>query len=135
MSMKTRLMIMNEDNWNFKNSVPFECAVLPPIGCYLHFSNETILAITKMIYNSESILDFNECIGLFDDEKFYPKVTNEEVRAMIHHPEAEINEANYHEKSHICIDDYFKVHDYIYNDEDQTFYIRVGSGYDSIEFL
>ena len=55
--MNVRILIPNEDGYDFKDSVPFDIPIIPPFGTRLNLSEETLMAMEDM--SEFLIMDLN----------------------------------------------------------------------------
>jgi hypothetical protein len=126
--MKVRILIPNDDGYDFKDSVPFNIPVIPPFGTRLNLSKETLIAMEDIVYNSDNIYSFNKFLyGHGTSEAELTKMSNEEIKENIAYPYLSCSFIE--RKMRICFDDYDAVVDIHYKEKDETFYLTLGCAY------
>ena len=120
--MNVRILIPNEDGYDFKDSVPFDIPIIPPFGTRLNLSEETLMAMEDIVYNSDNIYSFNKY--LYGAEFELTKMSNEEIKEKIAYPY--LSCVIIERKMRICFDDYDAIVDIHYMEKDKTFYLAIG---------
>lgn len=128
--MNVRILIPNEDGYDFKDSVPFDIPIIPPFGTRLNLSEETLTAMEDIVYNSDNIYSFNKF--LYGADFDLRKMSNEEIKEKIAYPYLSCNYGFIEAKMRICFDDYDAIVDIHYMEKDKTFYLVIGCAYSQL---